>query len=104
MLNDLAVEVREIRESKGFITPDSIYGASGEQMLGKLMLVVTEVAEAAEAVRHGDGANFAEELADVIIRVLDICAAVGIDIDAVIQEKMEANRKRPAKHGKKSNL
>jgi NTP pyrophosphatase (non-canonical NTP hydrolase) len=104
MLNELAVEIREIRKSKGFITPASIYYDEGEQMLGKLMLVVAEVAEAAEAVRHGDEGNFAEELADVIIRVLDICGTMGIDIDYVVREKMEANRNRPAKHGKKSNI
>lgn len=39
------------------------------------------------------------EFADIIIRVLDACAAYGIDIDAAIAEKMAYNATRPYKHG-----
>lgn len=40
------------------------------------------------------------EFADIIIRVLDACAAYGIDIDAAIAEKMAYNATRPYKHGR----
>lgn len=40
------------------------------------------------------------EFADIIIRVLDACAAYGIDIDAAMREKMSYNRTRPYKHGR----
>jgi hypothetical protein len=40
----------------------------------KLMLIVTEVAEAQEALRNGDRENEAEEVADILIRVLDYAA------------------------------
>jgi len=40
------------------------------------------------------------EFADIIIRVLDACAAYGIDIDAAITEKMAYNETRPYKHGR----
>lgn len=41
------------------------------------------------------------EAADIIIRVLDMCAAYGIDIEAAIAMKMEYNSTRPYMHGKK---
>lgn len=41
------------------------------------------------------------ELADVIIRVLDACAAYNIDIDTAMQNKMLYNTTRPHRHGGK---
>lgn len=73
-------------------------------MVGKLMLVVTELAEAVEAVDKDDRENFREEIADALIRLLDIADSSGMDVDAEIEKKMEANWKRPIKHGKKTNL
>lgn len=68
------------------------------------MLVVTELAEAAEAVRHNDPENFAEELADTYIRLMDITAACEINVEIEIRKKMDANWKRPKRHGKKCSL
>ena len=66
----------------------------------KLMLVVTELAEAMEAYRKDDKKNFGEEIADTFIRMLDISGSIGIDVEDEIQKKMEINKKRPYKHGK----
>lgn len=41
------------------------------------------------------------EMADVIIRVLHFCGKHKIDIEKAVMEKMEYNRSRPMKHGKK---
>jgi NTP pyrophosphatase (non-canonical NTP hydrolase) len=41
------------------------------------------------------------ELADIVIRVLDIAARKGIDIEKAILEKHEYNKTRPYKHGGK---
>jgi len=68
------------------------------------MLVVTEVAEAAEAVRHNDKENFEEEIADTFIRLLDICGTMRIDIERRIDEKMKVNEGRELRHGKKTTL
>lgn len=68
----------------------------------KLMLITTEVAEAAEALRKGDSANFAEELADIIIRTLDLAAHFGINIEQEMVNKMLVNEQRPKMHGKKA--
>ena len=76
----------------------------GDALLGKLMLVATEVAEAAEAVRHEDWENYKEELADTFIRLLDICGSMDIDIKQEIWDKMKVNEGRPIRHGKKTRL
>lgn len=71
-------------------------GATSE----KLMLIVTEVAEACEADRKKDAANFAEELADTVIRILDLAEHHQIDLARAILVKMHANLQRPHRHGK----
>ena len=94
MMNQLAEEIAAWRKKKGFKT-------SWKNMPEKLMLVVTELAEAMEAIRKDDGQNFNEEIADTFIRLLDICGSVGIDIEDEIKSKMAVNEKRPHKHNKK---
>ncbi|KKN37005.1 hypothetical protein LCGC14_0767650 [marine sediment metagenome] len=71
-------------------------------MLEKLMLVVTEVSEAAEAHRKADFENFTEEIADTFIRLMDITASLGINIEKAILDKMAINEGRPHLHGKNS--
>ena len=44
--------------------------------------------------------TFEDELADVIIRVLELCAFKGIDIESHIKAKMRYNSMREHKHGK----
>lgn len=41
------------------------------------------------------------ELADIIIRVLDLCGAEGIDIEGAISDKMAFNAQRPWRYGGK---
>jgi len=65
-----------------------------------LMLIVGEVAEAQEGLRKGDTDNFREELADVAIRLFDLCGGLGIDLETEIIKKMKINADRPYKHGK----
>lgn len=45
--------------------------------------------------------SFEDELADVIIRVLNLCAFKGIDIEKHIKMKMIYNSMREHKHGKR---
>lgn len=45
--------------------------------------------------------GIAVEMADCIIRILDWCGKEGVDIDAIMQEKMEYNLTRPYRHGGK---
>jgi len=41
------------------------------------------------------------EIADVIIRCLDLCGEYGIDIEQAVREKTAYNETRPFKHGKR---
>ena len=42
-----------------------------------------------------------DELADTIIRILDYCGAMEIDIEKHIKLKLDYNKTRPNKHGKR---
>lgn len=64
----------------------------------KLMLMVSELGEALEGMR--DGGNYDEELADVVIRVLENANKNGIALGDKIVEKMNINEGRAYKHGR----
>lgn len=94
----LTNSIHENARSKGFWDerdPNNVHCR-----LAMLMLITTEVAEAAEACRKGDFENISEECADIIIRVLDFCGGLNIDIYTAINEKMAKNVNRPRLHGK----
>lgn len=84
--------------------------AKPREPLHLLMLVVTELAEAAEAFRHGNPpcerpgmerfSHAEEELADAVIRLLQMAGEFGWDIEAAIAAKMAFNETRPHRHGK----
>jgi NTP pyrophosphatase (non-canonical NTP hydrolase) len=102
ILNELGEEILEINAANGWKrTVPTDWEESDYKILAILHLISSEVAEAGEGFRHDDKANFAEELADVIIRTLDLTAGLGIDIDAEVRKKLEANRLRGYKHGGK---
>src|SRR5215470_14298314 len=68
---------------------------------GILALIHSEVSEALEAFRADDKINFEEELADIVIRVLDCASGLGFDLDRAIREKLSKNRERGFRHGGK---
>jgi NTP pyrophosphatase (non-canonical NTP hydrolase) len=92
-LNELAQLCHSIAVEKGFWEKERNIGEA-------LMLIVTELAEAMEAHRVQDQANFKEELADTFIRLLDLCGGLKIDIEEEIYQKSMRNKKRPYKHNK----
>ena len=60
-----------------------------------------ELSEAVEAVRKGDDHHVIEELADVLIRVFDLCGAHGWDLERAVLDKMAFNKTRSYRHGGK---
>ena len=98
MINRLAKEIHTGTKAKGFYDkPVSFYRA--------IALMHSELSEALEADRNeipeGDKGCVSEELADVIIRVLDTAEYMGIDMEAAIAKKMVYNETRGHMHGKR---
>ena len=69
-----------------------------------------EVSEAWECYRDGemrtslkDGKpeGFGVEMADIVIRVVDACQGLGIDLTEALEWKMQYNETRPYPHGGK---
>lgn len=81
----------------------------------KLALIHSEVSEALEAFRdpavmahgplhfadNGKPEGITAELADVVIRVMDLAEALGLDLEEAMRVKAAYNSSRPYKHGKK---
>lgn len=90
--------------AKGFHEYTPAFGQPGQDtrhILSWLMLITTEVAEAAEEARNGTLEKFGTELADIAIRLFDMAYALEIDLGKAIIEKMYVNRIRPMLHGGK---
>lgn len=98
MIEDLVRRAHDNACAKGFW--DGRRVSDPLHVLAALMLITTEVAEAAEAVRLPDYGNLPEELADVCIRVFDLAGGLGIDLQREIEHKMNLNEGRPRLHGK----
>jgi NTP pyrophosphatase (non-canonical NTP hydrolase) len=120
-MNELRDKIHANAKAKGFWDRPTEFGT-------RLMLVASELAEALDADRNGaDRArldeveehmgkeddkfiiqfqrdvrgSIDEEIADAIIRLLDICGGYDVDIDRVVKLKMHYNSLRAHMHGKK---
>lgn len=119
MINELAEKAHANSKSKGFF--------DNERNIGEMLcLIHSEVSEALEADRKGEYARvkefelsevqdrpfelcfpdyikdtFEDELADIMIRVMDLAAYKNIDLEKHIKLKMRFNALREHKHGKK---
>lgn len=100
-IDALAIQVHRNAREKGF------WDAS-QNMGEKLMLVVTELGEALEGLRKDlkdehlpEYDSFDVEVADAIIRLLDISQFRGVNIGQIINDKMNYNKTRERLHGKK---
>ena len=64
-----------------------------------IALMHSELSEALEALRRGEEEALGEELADVIIRILDYAETKGIDMAECLIAKATKNEGRPHLHG-----
>lgn len=104
VLERLAQLMHDTAKEKGFWDGEYNYDKIGN----KLALVHSEVTEVLEAIRKDKGQiAVVEEMADVIIRLLDIYQAmkehgeVTVSIEKVLKDKMNKNKKREKLHGNK---
>jgi chromosome segregation ATPase len=82
----------------------------------KLLMIHSEISEATEELRDiklfsefsqpsysegGKPEGFAVELADTLIRLFDLAGYLGIDLDDLVNEKLEYNKTRGHRHGGK---
>lgn len=83
-----------------------------DQAISKIALIHAELSEAVEEARKSPNYSaiyydaskpegFAVELADALIRILDLCGALGINAEEVVRIKHEFNKTRPRRHGGK---
>ena len=120
LLSSIMLSCHRTAQEKGFW--DQQPEASFEQLVSmKLLLAMTELAEATEVLRNGwaesDGSevvnpktdlpHLREEIADAIIRLFDLMVFVGQQAPEeapacvnVVIDKMNFNRSRRTKHGK----
>lgn len=106
IISEIQKEVHQNSIDHGFWEDEPNFGE-------KMMLIVSEVAEAFEHYREGqdiievfyvrgekpDGVPI--ELADIIIRVLDLAERYNMNMEDAIRIKHHYNKTRPYKHGKK---
>ena len=95
------------------------------QLERKLLLAIGELCEAHEELRDGHHPTetytkgefgnvtgmpnhffvkpegFPSEIADAVIRILDMSDSVGVDVETAVGTKMAYNASRPHKHGKR---
>jgi NTP pyrophosphatase (non-canonical NTP hydrolase) len=84
------------------------------EIAAKLCLIHSEVSEALEDARNPEldlakvyvkgekPTGFPSELADIIIRVFDLCGYMNIDIEEMVKIKMKYNEGRQFRHGGKA--
>jgi NTP pyrophosphatase (non-canonical NTP hydrolase) len=101
-LDALSAVLHESAKEKGFW--DGEY--TNDKVGNKLALVHSEVTEILEAIRKSHGSEkIVEEMADVIIRLLDVYAAMRNEeqilhsLDEVLEAKINKNKDRPKLHG-----
>lgn len=100
-LNDLAKAIIKINTANGWNVTEIKDWRKTYKVPAIVALIHSEASEALEAFRGNDRDNFKEELADIIIRVLDLSGGLQIDIDRAVAAKLEVNQNRPYRHGGK---
>jgi NTP pyrophosphatase (non-canonical NTP hydrolase) len=103
-LDDMAKEIHKTAVEKGF-WPDKV----DDLFISKqLLMIVSEVVEATEAIRKDEGKQrVADEIADIVIRTLDLYQGlrnhgyVDGELQVALNNKTDFNKSRPERHGVK---
>ena len=92
--------VRRFHEVFGLHHPDRPTAVPPDVAEHRQQLLAEEVAEVAEAVRGGELAQIAHELADVVYVAYGTAVTYGIDLDAVLAEVHRANMSKLGRDGR----
>lgn len=112
-INSLAADVNAMARAKGW------WPEEGRNTGECLALIHSEISECLEDLRKGDGVEsekgltvedanelvrpmlaVEEEMADAMLRIMDLCAARGWNLGGALVSKMAYNAGRPTRHGK----
>ncbi|MAH45366.1 hypothetical protein CMI37_06030 [Candidatus Pacearchaeota archaeon] len=105
-IKDLVEEAHSTAKGKGWWDKEVNVGE-------KLALIHSEVSEALEEYRVNDvktvyirdkdqkPEGFVYELADIVIRIADLCGKLDLNLEDALKTKMAFNKDRPYRHGNK---
>jgi NTP pyrophosphatase (non-canonical NTP hydrolase) len=111
-LNHLTIRALQVRAGDNARKHGFGFPTNNAEINEKLLLIVSEITEAMDELRAGiqptqvytefpdKPCGFGIELADAVIRILDLASCLGIDLEGLILQKMTYNEGRPFKHGK----
>ena len=112
-----STDLRDIQKAVWRTAEEHGWHGDNDSVPVKLVMIHSEVSEALEEYRNtppeceisdlyysvdsDKPEGFGIELADIVIRVLDLAEMLGMDLTDLILTKMEYNESRPYRHGGK---
>lgn len=95
--------VRSIRDWQQIITEWAVckgFSWTKKDAGTMLLRIHSEVSEASEAIRDDNFEDFAEELADIFIRLVNLCEVWNLNLEDEVIRKYNKNLNRPHLHGR----
>lgn len=112
-----STDLRDIQKAVWRTAEEHGWHGENDSIPVKLVMIHSEVSEALEEYRNTSPESevsdlyyngfsdkpegFGVELADIVIRVLDLAEMLGMDLTDLILTKMKYNESRPYRHGGK---